>query len=311
MTVFRATLLGTSSAQPTIGRGLSSTALAVDGDRFLVDCGEGTQRQMLRFGLGLRVDMVFFTHFHADHYLGIIGLMRTLSMHATDTMEPIHIYGPKPFITDDLPRMLFSGVDDLAIRPEFHPLADGDVVERRGYGVRAVQVEHRVPTLGYVIEEHSRPGKFDVNAARKLGLSPGPSYSLLQSGETVQATNGAIIRPEDVMGPARRGRKLCISGDTRPCERLAAAAADADVLIHEATFSEHEKERAVFTQHSTAYEAGAIAAAARVDTLVLSHFSSRHDTRPEFLVREAKRAFGGEVTAAYDGLSLELPRHDD
>lgn len=311
MTIFRATLLGTSSAQPTIGRGLSSTALSVAGDRFLVDCGEGTQRQMLQFGLGLRVDMVFFTHFHADHYLGIIGLMRTLSMHATDTTEPIHIFGPRPFITDDLPRMLFSGVDDLALRPEFHPLADGDVVQRRDYAVRAVQVEHRVPTLGYVIEEQGRPGKFDVNAARKLGLPPGPLYSLLQAGETVRAPNGDLIHPEDVMGPTRRGRKLCISGDTRPCERLATAAADADVLIHEATFSEHEKERALFTQHSTAYEAATIAASARVNKLVLSHFSSRHDTRPEFLVREAKRAFAGEVVAAHDGLCLDLPRHED
>lgn len=311
MTIFRATLLGTSSAQPTIGRGLSSTAFSVFGDRFLVDCGEGTQRQLLQFGLGLRVDLVFFTHFHADHYLGLIGLLRTLAMQANEPDEPIQIFGPRPFITDDLPRMLFTGVDKLGRRPDFHALADGDVVQRRGYTVRAVQVEHRVPTLGYAIEENARPGKFDVESARSLGLPPGPAYAELQAGRAVTAPNGALIQPHDVLGAPRRVRKLCISGDTRPCSNLAKAARGADVLIHEATFSEDEKERAILTQHSTAHEAGWVAEQAQVDRLVLSHFSSRHDTRPEVLVREAQRAFGGQVVAAYDGYAVELERSPD
>lgn len=311
MTIFRATLLGTSSAQPTIGRGLSSTALSVFRDRLLVDCGEGTQRQLLRFGLGLRLDLVFFTHFHADHYLGIIGLLRTLAMHAAPTDEPMQIFGPNPFITEDLPRMLFTGVDSLGSRPELHALKDGDVVRRRDYEVRAVQVEHRVPTLGYVFEENARPGRFDVQRARRLGLNPGPAYSLLQAGQAVTAPNGVLVRPEDVMGAPRHRRKLCISGDTRPCSNLASAAAGADVLIHEATFSEDEQERAVFTQHSTALEAGSVAAKAQVKQLVLSHFSSRHDMHPEVLVREARRSFSGDIVAGYDGLSVDLQRSDD
>jgi ribonuclease Z len=172
-------------------------------------------------------------------------------------------------------------------------------------------VEHRVPTLGYAIEETARPGKFDVERARSLGLPPGPAYAELQAGRAVTASNGTVVHPHDVLGAPRRGRKLCISGDTRPCSNLAKAALGGDVLIHEATFSEDEKERAVLTQHSTALEAGWVADQANVDRLVLSHFSSRHDTRPELLVREARRAFGGEIVAAYDGFSLELERSPD
>lgn len=310
MTIFRATLLGTSSAQPTIGRGLSGTAFSVLGERFLIDCGEGTQRQLLRFGLGLRLDLVFFTHFHADHYLGIIGLLRTLAMAACDDDGPMHIYGPRPFITEELPRMVMTGADKLGTRPEFHPLSDGDVVERRGYSVRAVGVEHRVPTLGYAVEEHARPGRFNVERAKALGLAPGPGYASLQAGNPVVTPDGRTVTPEDVVGPSRAGRKLCISGDTRPCAALARAAAGADVLIHESTFSEDEKERAVFTQHSTAFEAGWVAQQAGVKQLVLSHFSSRHDMRPEALVREARRSFAGEVVAGFDGYTVDLVRAD-
>lgn len=310
MTIFRATLLGTSSAQPTIGRGLSGTAFSVLGERFLIDCGEGTQRQLLRFGLGLRLDLVFFTHFHADHYLGIIGLLRTLAMAASDNEAPMQIFGPRPFITDELPRMVMTGSDKLGTRPEFHPLGDGDVVERRGYSVRAVSVEHRVPTLGYVVEEQTRPGRFNVQRARALGLPPGPAYAHLQAGQTVVTPDGRTIAPEDVVGAARPGRKLAISGDTRPCQNLARAANRADVLIHESTFSEDEKERAIFTEHSTALEAGSVAHEAQVKQLVLSHFSSRHDMRPEALVREARRSFGGDIVAGYDGYTIDLPLQD-
>lgn len=310
MTIFRATLLGTSSAQPTIGRGLSGTALSVLGERFLIDCGEGTQRQLLKFGLGLRLDFVLFTHFHADHYLGIIGLLRTLAMAANADEAPMQIYGPRPFIHDELPRMVMTGADKLGTRPDFHALDDGDVVERRGYRIHATRVEHRVPTLGYVVEENARPGRFDVQRARSLGLPPGPLYSELQSGNSVMTNEGRTISPEDVLGPSRRGRKLCISGDTRPCAALARAATAADVLIHEATFSEEEKERAVLTEHSTALEAGWVAQQAGVQRLVLSHFSSRHDTRPEALVREASRSFSGEIVAGYDGYTIDLPRTD-
>lgn len=309
MTIFRATLLGTSSAQPTINRGLSATALSVLGDRVLVDCGEGTQRQMLRFGIGLRLDLVFFTHFHADHYLGLIGMLRTMAM-AAEPHAPLRIYGPEPFVTEDLPRMLFTGQDPVGERPELIPLRPGDVVRRDGYSVRAVGVQHRVPTLGYVFVEDARPGKFDVRAAQSLGVPPGPLFGALQDGQSVTTPQGAVIAPEEVVGPPRPGRKLAISGDTRPCDALAEAAKDADVLIHEATFSAQSKEeqsRAVFTQHSTALEAAQVAQRAGVKRLVLSHFSSRHDTQPERLVKEAQTAYDGPVVAGYDGYCVDLP----
>ena len=304
MTIFRATLLGTSSAQPTIQRGLSSTALSIYRDRLLVDCGEGTQRQLLRFGVGLRVDVVLFTHFHADHYLGIIGLLRTLSM--TGQGAPLHIYGPKPFITNDLPRMIFTGVDQLTVQPQFQALADGDTVQRNGYSIRAVQVVHRVPSLAYVLEEDSRPGKFDVERARQLGVPPGPLFGKLQAGHSVVTPEGRRVESSEVLGESRAGRKICLSGDTRPCQQLALAAKRADILIHEATFSRQEQARAELTQHSTAAEAGSIAAQADAKQLILTHFSSRYDTRPDILVREATQTYRGPVIAGYDGLELEL-----
>lgn len=305
MTIFRATLLGTSSAQPTIQRGLSATAVSIYGDRLLVDCGEGTQRQLLRFGVGLRVDLVLFTHFHADHYLGIIGLLRTLSM--TAQAGAIQIYGPAPFITDDLPRMIFTGVDDLKVKPQFHALSDGDVVQRGDYCIRAIQVVHRVPTLAYAIEENPRPGKFSVERATNLGVPAGPLFGQLQAGQTVVTPGGRRVEPSEVLGPGRSGRKLCISGDTRPCDALVRAATGADILVHEATFSRAEQARAELTQHSTAAEAGEVAERAAVKQLVLTHFSSRYDHRPAVLLREASQTYAGPIVAGYDGLQLDLP----
>jgi ribonuclease Z len=264
---------------------------------------------MIRYGFGLRLDMVFFTHFHADHYLGLIGLLRTMAMMA-EAHEPLRVYGPQPFITQDLPRMLFTGQDHVGVKPELVPLQSGDVIERNGYSIQAIGVEHRVPTLGYVIAEASRPGRFDAQTAQRLGVPPGPLYSRLQSGHDVVTPHGMVVKAEQVVGPSRPGRKLAISGDTRPCRALAKAAQDADVLIHEATFSAGSKEeqtRAVFTQHSTAAEAGEVAQLAGVKQLVLSHFSSRHDTQTDKLVSEARQTYAGPVMAGYDGLTLELP----
>lgn len=305
MTLIRTTLLGTSAAQPTLRRGLSSISVQAFGEHLLFDCGEGTQRQMLRFGVGLRLDSVFFTHFHADHYLGIIGLIRTLSMGGQ--VQPLNIYGPAPFVTQTLPRLIRTGAEHLSLEPEFYPLEDGDVVRRPHYSVRAVQALHRVPTLSYVLEQHPRPGRFDVARALSLGVPRGPLFKQLQDGRPVRSERGEWVKPEQVLGPPRHGVKLCFSGDTRPTEALAHAATAADVLVHEATFSQNEQERALYTQHSTAFEAGEIAQRAGVGRLVLTHFSSRYDNSPKTLVAEARRSFSGPVVAADDGYSFELP----
>ena len=304
LSLLRVTFLGTSAAQPTVHRNLSGIAVKADTDLLLFDCGEGSQRQMIRFGTGFSVDAVFFTHFHADHFLGIIGFVRTLGMGGRET--PLTLYGPAP-ARRILQNALFLGTERLDFPVEIKELKDGDTVQRTNYLVRAVGVDHRVNGLGYVLEEHTRPGRFEVAKALSLGVPSGPAFGQLQKGHPVTLANGTVVSPDQVLGPSRPGRKLVISGDTRPCDRLAAAAANADVLVHEATFSDDEQARALETRHSTAREAGTVARAAGAKRLVLTHLSSRHDVDPGKLLEQAKESFGGPVEVAWDGYTFELP----
>ena len=304
MSLLRLTFLGTSAAQPTIHRGLSGLAVKADTDLLLFDCGEGSQRQMIRFGTGFTVDAVFFTHFHADHYLGIIGFLRTLGMGGRE--HAIKLYGPPP-AKKLLDQAVHLGVDRLDFPIEIEELNDGDKVNRGNYSVRAVKVDHRVRALGYVLEEHLRPGRFDLQKATELGVTPGPVFGKLQRGEAVKTLAGATVNPGEVLGPSRPGRKLVISGDTRPCDNLIAAAKDADVLIHESTFSDDEQERALETRHSTAREAGKVAREAGVKRLLLTHLSSRHDAEPGKLLEQAREEFKGQLEVAFDGFTAELP----
>lgn len=304
MSLLRLTFLGTSAAQPTIHRNLSGLAVKADTDLLLFDCGEGSQRQMIRFGTGFAVDAVFFTHFHADHYLGIIGFIRTLGMGGRE--HPLKLYGPAPVAKRVLTQAIYLGTDKLDFPVEIHELRGGDEVVRGTYTVKAVQVEHKVASIGYVIAEHTRPGRFDLQKAQALGVQPGPDYGKLQKGEAVKTADGRTVQPADVLGPSRPGRKVVISGDTRPCDSLIAAAKEADLLIHEATFSDDEQERALETKHSTAREAGRVAKEANVRRLVLTHLSSRHDTDPLRLQTQAKEEFKGALDVASDGFTVEL-----
>jgi ribonuclease Z len=307
MSILRMTFLGTSAAQPTIHRNLSGLAVKADTDLLLFDCGEGSQRQMVRFGTGFGVDAVFFTHFHADHYLGIIGFLRTLGMNGRE--QPLTLHGPAP-ARRLLHQAVHLGVERLDFPVEIKELRDGDRVERGSYEVRAVGVDHRVNALGYVIEEHERPGRFDVQQALARGVQSGPDFGKLQRGQAVVTASGRTVQPDEVLGPARAGRKLVISGDTRPCRSLTEAARGADLLVHESTFSDDEQERAKETRHSTAREAGQVAREAGVQRLVLTHLSSRHDTDPARLLAQAREEFPGAAEVAYDGLCLELPPRD-
>jgi ribonuclease Z len=303
MSILRLTFLGTSAAAPTLHRNVSGLAVKADSDLLLFDCGEGSQRQMIRFGTGFTVSAAFFTHFHADHYLGIIGFLRTLGMGGrTETM---HLYGPMP-AKKLLDAAIHLGVERLAFPIEIHELKGGEEVQRAGYKIRAVRVDHRVNALGYVLEEDVRPGRFDLEAAKKLGVTPGPDFGRLQKGETVKGTDGDV-KPEQVMGAARAGRKLVISGDTRPCAALIEAAAGADLLVHESTFSDDEQERALETRHSTAREAAKVATEAKVKRLVLTHLSSRHDVDFKPLLEQAREEYSGPCEMAFDGLSIEMP----
>jgi ribonuclease Z len=307
MSILRFTFLGTSAAQPTVNRNLSGLAVKADQDLLLFDCGEGSQRQMVRFGTGFTVDAVFFTHFHADHYLGIIGFLRTLGMGGRE--RPMLLYGPPP-AKRLLTSAVYLGTEKLDFPVEITELRHGDVVNRGSYSVQAVQVDHRVNALGYVLQEPDRPGRFDVQKARELGVAEGPNFGRLQRGEAVTAADGRLVQPADVLGPARPGRKAVISGDTRPCANLVAAAKDADLLIHESTFSDDEQERALETRHSTSREAGRVARDANVKKLVLTHLSSRHDVDFGRLLSQAREEFKGPVDVAWDGLSFELTHKD-
>jgi ribonuclease Z len=278
--------LGTAGSMPTARR--SPTALVVrrGGERLLIDAGEGTQRQFLRSALGL-VDLreVFLTHYHADHYLGLPGMLKTFSLRGREL--PLTVYGPPGL------RALFGSLGKIFGRLTFElelvEIEPGQELERGDYRLETFPVEHGVSALGYALVEHERPGRFDVETADALGVPPGPERGALQRGEAITLGNGSKVEPEQVLGPARPGRKLVVSGDTAPARAVVEAARGADLLVHEATFCEDEGERAAETLHSTAAAAAQVALAAGVQMLALTHVSTRY-FGPEVL-REARAVF--------------------
>jgi ribonuclease Z len=286
---------GTGGSIPTAARGLPALLVRRGGERLLFDCGEGTQRQLVR-SVGLAdLDAVFLTHFHADHWLGLPGLLKTFDLRGRDW--PISIYGPRGVC--ELIALALRVAGRVRYELELVELEPGDVLERDGYKIAPVPVDHRVQAFGYVLYEDQRPGEFDPQAAVRLGLTPGPEFGMVQRGATVKG-----VSPEQVLGPARAGRKLMLTGDTAPSETVRIAAHHADLLIHEATFAEEEVERAAETQHSTAAQAAAIARDAGVAMLALTHISSRYP--PAVLRDEATAVFEATVLPR-DFDSIEIP----
>lgn len=286
---------GTGGSLPSPRRGLPAILIRRGGERLLIDCGEGTQRQLIS-SIGLvELDDIFLTHFHADHWLGLPGMLKTFDLRAREA--PLCLYGP-PGV-----RALLSDVMRFAGRTTFElrivELEPGEVLERDGYRIAAVPVSHRTAAYAYVLFEDERPGVFDPEAAVAAGLTPGPEFGRLQRGETVRG-----VTPGQVMGPPRRGRKIAVSGDTRPCESLKAAVQGADLLVHEATFAMEDAERAYETGHSTAAQAAGVARDAEVRMLALYHFSIRY---PVGLLRdEAREIFPGTVLPR-DFDTIEVP----
>jgi len=306
MSSLRITFLGTSAAAPTVQRNVSGLFLKRAGESFLFDCGEGSQRQMIRFGTGFGINAAFFTHFHADHYLGVIGFLRTLGMYGRT--EPLTLYGPRP-AAHLLPRAIGLGVEELPWPVDIVEIGAGTALRGDGYRIEAFETDHRTPSLGYALIEEPRPGRFDVDAARALGVPEGPMFGKLQRGEQVTLPDGRVIDPAQVLGLSRSGRRVVISGDTRPCDATATAAEGADLLIHEATFGDEEQERALETRHSTAREAAKIARAAGVKRLVMTHLSNRYSADPGVLLRQAREEFGA-CEVAEDGDIIDLPLVD-
>lgn len=303
--MIRVTFLGTAAARPTVRRNVSAIALQREGDSFLLDCGEGTQRQMMRYGTGLAVQDVFVTHLHADHFLGITGLLRTMALQGR--IDPLRIFGPTSSRVT-LEQAVSLGVDRVPFPLEIDELSAGSRVEYDDYDVVAFPVDHRTSALGYAFVEHERLGRFDVERARALGVPEGELFGKLHVGEAVEV-DGRRIEPADVVGPPRPGRVVVYAGDTRPCETTTEVAKDASLLIHEATFGNEEADRAEQTYHSTAWGAAALAAEAGVRRLYLTHISARYSDDPSVLEAEAREAFPGAVIAR-DGLSVEIPHND-
>ena len=292
--------LGTSGSMPTVARGLPAILIKREGESILFDCGEGTQRQMMRCRTGFSLSSVFITHWHADHFLGLPGLIHTMSFQ--NRSNPLAIYGPR-----------WAGIPNLVslINPQFEvdfiEVSPGDLIDLGSFFVEVFAVDHGTTSFGYVFKERERPGKFHRELAEELGLKPGPLYKTLQKGESVSA-GGRVISPEQIIGPIRPGRKIVYVGDTRPSDRVIQAAKNADLLIHEATLAADLEEYAKTVGHSTATEAASIALEAQVLTLVLTHISSRYANTSQ-LLEEARLIFPNTFVAE-DLLELEIVYKD-
>jgi len=302
--MLRLTFLGTSAAQPTIQRNLTGLAVRRERELFLVDCGEGTQRQMIRYGTGFDVDAIFFTHFHADHYLGAIGFLRTLSMLGRE--GPLDVYGPRP-ARRLLDVMLFTGTEKLSFEVRIHEVRPGEPVRRDGCDLVPFETDHRTPSVGWALLEDQRPGRFHPEKAAALGVPKGPLFGALQRGSPVTLPDGRAVRPEEVVEAPRRGRRIAVTGDTRPCRGTIEAARAADLLIHDSTFGDPEQARAEETMHSTAREAARVAREAGAARLVLTHLSTRYDREFQPLVAQAREEYGGALDVAADGMVIEVP----
>ncbi|MEK0431766.1 MAG: hypothetical protein RL139_1570, partial [Gemmatimonadota bacterium] len=278
--------LGTSASRPTVERGMSSIALTREGETMLFDCGEGTQRQMMRWGVGFTLGDIFFTHFHTDHFLGALGLLKTFALQGRE--EPLRLWGPRGA------QALFKRAEGLGNEKLTYPLTvtevePGTPILRPGYVIKPFAVEHRQgAAVGYALVEQDRLGRFDPDLARELGIPEGPLWGRIHKGESVTLPDGRVIAPSTLVGPTRPGRTVVITGDTRPCAATIQAAEGADLLVHEATFGDEEQARARETMHSTAREAGTVAQMAGVRTLALTHFSARYSRDPSDLGREAR-----------------------
>ncbi len=299
------TFLGTSAARPTVERNVSGLAVHREGETLLFECGEGTQRQMMRYGVSFALSEIFFTHFHADHFLGVIGLIRTLGLQGRP--EPLFLYGPKG-AKKVLSTAMQLGVERVPFPVEINEVKAGDVVGKRdGYDICAFPTEHGGgPSLGYILKEHVRRGRFDVEKAKAAGIPEGPMWGKLSKGETIELADGRRLTADGFVGPARPGRLVAFTGDTRPCAATVDAAQGADLLIHEATFGEEERDRARDTGHSTAKEAAQVALAAGAKRLLLSHVSARYSISADELVKEAREVFPN-ASVAKDGLEVDVP----
>jgi ribonuclease Z len=296
--------LGTAASMPTAQRGPAALLVRRGSERLLFDCGEGTQRQLQRSAIGLPdLQEIFLTHFHADHFLGLPGMLKTFALRGRDE-TPLTVYGPRGL--RELFKRLHPFLGRLPYPLTLVELEVGERLERGDYVVEGFAVEHGAEALGYALVEPERPGRFDVAAANALGVPDGPARGRLQAGEEVTVESGRTVAPADVLGEPRPGRKVVYTGDTAPSPLVVEAAHGADLLVHEASFLAEESERARETMHSTAGEAAEVARLAQVRLLALTHVSPRY-FGPE-LADEAQEVFPDTVVPRdFDLIEVPFP----
>jgi len=287
---------------PTAQRAPAAILVRRGGERLLFDCAEGTQRQLQRSTVGLPdLEEIFLTHFHADHFLGLPGMLKTFALRGRDDV-PLTVYGPAGL--EDLFARLKPFLGRLPYRLSLVELGAGEQLERGEYRIDTFALDHGVSAIGYALVEHERPGRFDVDAADALHVPPGRERGILQGGEPITLADGSVVTPDEVLGPARAGRKVVLAGDTAPSPTVVQAAHEADVLVHEATFGVEESERARETLHSTAKDAAEVARLAAVRLLALTHLSTRYFGSE--LAEEARGVFP-ETVVPRDFDTIEVP----
>ena len=282
------TFLGTSSAVHSKDRNHPSIALKAFGDVFLFDCGEGTQRQLLFTNVSpMKISKVFITHFHGDHILGLPGLLQSMSLNGRESK--LTVYGPRGL--NKLKDAIYSlGYCAIEYPVEFIEIDTGIIEETDEYVIRAQSVRHNVPSLAYSIEEKKKP-RFLREKAIELGVPVGPAFGKLHNGEEIEI-DGRTIKPEQVLGPPRKGIKITYSGDTRPCEEMIMFARDSTLLIHESTFIQKEAQNAEEYGHSTAKDAAFVARESNSKKLIITHISTRYgEEYANMMLNEAREIF--------------------
>ncbi|MDL2246410.1 ribonuclease Z [Methanobrevibacter sp. OttesenSCG-928-K11] len=294
------TFLGTSSAVPSTKRNHPAIALKAFGEIMLLDCGEGTQRQLAFARISpMKINKIFLSHFHGDHILGLPGLIQSMGFRGRK--EPLHIYGPKGLNALKNP-ILNLGYCLIEFPIEFHEISDGIVVENEEYLISCAKTKHNVTNLSYSVEEKKKP-RFLREKAIELGVQVGPDFSKLHNGEEVEV-EGKIIKPSDVLGDKRKGKKITYSGDTMPSEAMIKLAENSNLLIHEATYIFEDSDKARENTHSTSTDAGEIAKRANVEKLIITHISTRY-TDDGKLLEQTKKIFKNSEIAT-DLMTIEI-----
>jgi ribonuclease Z len=301
--MMQVTFLGTSAAVPTVDRNVSALMLQREGELLLFDCGEGTQRQMMRYTAGFAVEDVFITHYHADHILGIPGLLRTMGLQGRTA--PVRLHGPRG-AQKHLGALVALGMERPKFPVEIVELRAGQVLARGEYDILVGEAVHKGECLAYAISEHDRLGRFDPDLARAIGIPEGPMWGRIHKGEAVTLGDGRVVPSAQLVGPPRPGRRVVYSGDTAAAPGVMELARNANLLVHEATFGADERERATETGHSTAAGAATVARDAGVKHLLLTHISARYTRDAPELVAEARAIFAA-TEVARDGMVVEVP----